>query len=750
VLALLVLGLTGAASAVAWSQARASELKTAQRHFERRTRQLSEMLSVVAGRSVQLANSAVGLVESSEHLTRDEWERFTARSLLTAEVPGVDGLAFIERVPATGLSSFIERARGDGAPDYARRLPPATDEPEPVDAHYMVLCKAPSDLHQAYWGIDLAASAATRQVFDRASEPGRIAFELLSRAPLGGDGPGSPVAFLAIPAFGPARAGEAPGEVLSGLRGWVGLSVDLAAYFDAVVTGHAFDGAVALRLRTEGEFVDVYRTAAAPRPGLIQPVELHGTYADNEWSIRVEPGESFAPDFTAANRTGVTGLLISLLVSTISLLLSRTGHRATRLAEAMTEDLRRSEVRLRELAERAEESSRLKSLFLANMSHDVRTPMTAILGYTRVLEDELGAGATGHTAEALAAIQRSGAHLLHLINEVLDLSKIEANRLVLASEPFSVRDLISGSVSVVRSLAQAKGIALVIELGSPVPARLVGDEARLRQVLLNLLGNAVKFTERGGVRLLVSAPAGASAGKSRLVLEIEDSGIGMTPDQVARVFQPFVQADPSHTRRFGGTGLGLTIARRLVEAMNGSVEIESEPGVGTRFRVLLTLPVLGAEVIDDPDHLSEPKRPWVRAAGADSAPTGGRVLLVEDGPDNQRLVAYTLGKSSVEIRIESDGEAGLRRMLEAWEQGEPFDLVLLDMQIPTIDGYTVASRARERGYPGRIVALTAHAMAGDRDRCLRAGCDGYLSKPFRPEDLLGLVRWATRERAEAA
>jgi signal transduction histidine kinase/CheY-like chemotaxis protein len=749
-LALLVLGLTGAASSVAWTQARASELETAQRHFERRTRQLSEMLSVVAGRSVQLANSAVGLVESSEHLTRDEWERFTARSLLTAEVPGVDGLAFIERVPETGLSSFIERARGDGAADYDRRLPPGMTESTYPDAHYMVLYKAPSDLHQAYWGIDLAASPATRQVFDRASEPGRIAFELLSRAPLDGDGPGAPVVFLAIPAFGPARAGEAPGEVLSGLLGWVGLSIDLAAYFDAVVTGHAFDGAVALRLRTEGEFVDVYRTADAPRPGLIQPVELHGSYADNEWSIRVEPGESFAPDFTAANRTGITGLLISLLVSTISLLISRTGHRATRLAEAMTEDLRRSEVRLRDLAERAEESSRLKSLFIANMSHDVRTPMTAILGYTRVLEDELGARATGPTGEALAAIQRSGEHLLHLINDVLDLSKIEANRLVLASEPFSVRDLISGSVSVVRSLAEAKGISLMIELGSPVPARLVGDEARLRQVLLNLLGNAVKFTERGGVRLLVSAPAGAGAGESRLVLKIEDSGIGMSPDQVARVFQPFVQADPSHTRRFGGTGLGLTIARRLVEAMNGSVEIESEPGVGSRFRVSLTLPISGAEVIEDPETLSEPERPWVRAEGADGAPTGGRVLLVEDGPDNQRLVAYTLGKSSVEIRIESDGEAGLGRMLEAWEQGEPFDLVLLDMQIPTIDGYTVASRARARGYTGRIVALTAHAMTGDRERCLRAGCDGYLSKPFRPEDLLGLVRWATQERAEAA
>ncbi len=420
-------------------------------------------------------------------------------------------------------------------------------------------------------------------------------------------------------------------------------------------------------------------------------------------------------------------------------------------ARDVTSEVER-EAALREARLRAEDASRSKTEFLANMSHEIRTPMTAILGYADLLDDtDL---TENQRAEHTATIKRNGEHLLAIINDILDISKIEAGRMVVEQLDTSPRDVLLGVAQLMRVKADAKGLDIAIECATDVPTLVRTDPTRLRQILMNLMGNAIKFTEHG--RVSVSMGFAASATGGTLWIEVRDTGIGMMPEQVEHAFTAFTQADASMTRRFGGTGLGLRISKRLAAVLGGDITVTSAPGEGSVFTVSIDAGTVGdaGMVPAGPVTLGAMLPSRDRHSTSMGTPLAGvRVLLMEDGLDNLRLISTHLRRAGAEVATARDGRLGLKKLTaDAKVEGplrvpEPFDAIVTDMQMPEIDGYTAVRMLRDKGCRLPIVALTAHAMPGDRERCLEAGCDAYAAKPVTRGELVEVLLEAMAVRA---
>ena len=393
----------------------------------------------------------------------------------------------------------------------------------------------------------------------------------------------------------------------------------------------------------------------------------------------------------------------------------------------------------------AKAASVAKSQFLANMSHEIRTPMTAILGYADLLAGEEGLEkAPSERRDSILTIQRNAQHLLTIINDILDMSKIEAGKTVIEQIDVCPITVVEEVVSLIQSRAEGKGINLAVKYDTPVPAKIQSDPTRVRQILLNLLGNAIKFTEIGNVTIHVSA----DSSKQLLQMSVVDTGIGMTVEQrdtIAR-FEAFAQADGSTTRHFGGTGLGLRISNSLAQLLGGSIQVKSQWGKGSTFSVtvstgdLTNTEMLLPMIINRQDHKTTVNEETLSNSSIKKPLAGLRLLLAEDGPDNQRLISFLLKKAGAEMTVAENGQIAIDKVNEAMMSGEHYDVILMDMQMPTLDGYKATTQLRQAGYTRPIIALTAHAMADDRQKCIEAGCDEFASKPIDQKKLINLIK----------
>ncbi len=429
---------------------------------------------------------------------------------------------------------------------------------------------------------------------------------------------------------------------------------------------------------------------------------------------------------------------------------------AKKHAEAMVlqaqQELIRANTRATQLAQEAHAASQAKSEFLANMSHEIRTPMTAILGYADVLASEENAEITSQQrAEHLQTIKRHGEHLLAIINDILDLSKIEADKMTMECIPTEPVQIVQEVASLMDFKAREKGIDLEIRLETSVPKSIHTDPVRMRQIVVNLVGNAIKFTDRGGVTITLNYESNEHA----LRIAVADTGIGMTAEQMSKIFSPFAQADNSTTRRFGGTGLGLRICKRLACMLGGDVLVQSESGNGSVFTLVLKcetnvnqawIPAgffFGATcdlpVAKDPSLLATPAP---SPPSADQEPLRDlKILLAEDGVDNAKLITHFLKKAGAQVVVFENGKLALESLtidgtIDGALKVPEVDVILTDMQMPEMDGYAFAGKLRAKGWSRPIIALTAHAMADDRQKCLAAGCDDFATKPINKQQLV--------------
>ncbi|MEX0876699.1 MAG: CHASE domain-containing protein [Phycisphaerales bacterium] len=678
-----------------------------------------------------------GLLAASDGVSQKEWQHFYNDQTVLKKFPGVWGFGYVEMVRPDDLDAFVAGMHAQGLHEFAVRAHPEGARRDQDDPLYVIKYHEPESRNRQAWGLDAATNDLNRRVYDQARDTGQMRVSDPIRLVQNERREWGVV--LALPVYRPGMPVVSTEQRQAAITGWVVASISLDRFFETEWLSDWDDYDITISARDErsdGSPRVIYASTNegvgfAGRMSTHIPLELENLPLILSVSHKHEPIPWLASRGSVA--VMIAGLLITVLLTTITWSITRTRTRAMNLAQTMTSSIRQSEHRQRVLALQADTANKAKTEFLANMSHEIRTPMTAILGYADVLDDLVKAHPHDEEyAQAIRSIQRSGKHLMMIINDVLDLSKIESGKLDIDHKRCRILDTVRDVYATLRIAAARKGLSMNVEFASSFPVCVMTDEYRVRQILINLIGNAVKFTPRGSVNLVLEAD------EHELRFSVVDTGVGIPQTKINGLFDPFEQLDSSVSRRHEGTGLGLTISRHLAQLLGGDITVRSAPGQGSTFTLTIPrdcplhsvmsdeLPEIAQDTLDAP----APPAP-VPSTG------GGMILLAEDGRDNQKLITRLLRKAGFGVEVVENGQ----EVLETLERDAArFDLVLMDMQMPIVDGYTATRELRARGHNLPIVALTAHAMDGAREACLDAGCDEYATKPIEREELFAVIR----------
>ncbi len=685
-----------------------------------------------------------GLLVSSDFVSRREWQIFFSEQKIERYFPGAWGYGYVEVVEPDRLDDFVSQMREDGAPEYRVKNHAGFDNDDVSGDHYLIKYHEPASRNRSAWGLDVAANPENRQVYDEARDSGEVRVSNPIRLFQGGEDEWGLV--FVLPVY---RAGMAVSTVeqrREAILGWVVASIGLDRFF-ASEWQESWDN-FDIKLSTAHGHPNIYdQTVFSTRSEQDLPhvgeLSTHIPLEFKNLSLVMCVAPKHASSLWLSTRSSVAvliaGFLLTGIFTLITWVVTRTKSRAIFMAHSMTRSIRQSESRQRILALEAEAANKAKTEFLANMSHEIRTPMTAILGYSEILEEHANAETDEVCAEAIDAIQRSGKHLMRIINDVLDLSKIESGKLGVDIGACPILDAVSDVYAAMQMAATQKGIELSVEFANPIPTRVRTDGYRIRQILLNLIGNAIKFTQEGSVRLVLESD------DQHIRFSVKDTGMGIPESEIEGLFDPFEQLDSSLTRRHDGTGLGLTISRHLARLLGGDVDVVSQKGVGSSFTLTIPANCLPDSALAD-ELPGASKAGAGRVSGFRSQPDSllGHILLAEDGVDNQKLISRILRKAGLRVDVVENGQQAIDHL----DCGHPYDLVLMDMQMPVMDGYAATRELRKRGIDIPVVALTAHAMAGAKEDCLAAGCCAYATKPIDREKLFVIIRRILESRAQ--
>ncbi len=691
---------------------------------------------------VQVLRGGLGLFRASDEVTREDWLNYVRTLRLGERYPGFKSLSYAPAVPLGGLPAFVARVRAERPPPGLRdptvlrryRVRAPYGSGGAIRLHAPILYVAPfSTVNQRVLGVDMMREARRRTAMERAAAKDTAVLSPRLRLSGSANDEAGFIAYVPV---------ERDGRTL----GWL-TAAFLAEDFARGLLGR--DGSP-LRFEVRdgtgnGDDALIYSTAGVLADGAPRPLAAAGDAAlrrttrvampGRRWQVRYVTGPGFVSttDRAAPWLVAAGGLLLALLFFAVAQAGARWREQAATLAE-QGEGLRVARAE-------AEAATRAKSAFLATMTHELRTPMNAVIGMSGILaETPLDA----EQREAAEIIRTSGEHLLTLINEILDFSKLEAGRVELEDVPFEVRGCVRSSVDLVAADARAAGVAVRTSVTPAVPGWLRGDVSRVRQVLVNLLANAVRFTPHGGRIDVVVDATDPGDGRRELHVAVADTGIGMTAEQQARLFEPFVQADASISRTHGGTGLGLSIARRLVEAMDGEISVTSTPGEGSTFRFTVRAheasgPATGPPLGREP---AAPTREPADVRPGDRHPL--RVLIAEDHPVNQVVARRVFARLGYAADIVGDGAEAVEAVAR-----QPYDVVFLDLQMPVMDGLQAAAALVRRWPEGarpRLVAMTANADPEGEAAARAAGMDDYVCKPADAQELARILKDTARVR----
>jgi signal transduction histidine kinase/AmiR/NasT family two-component response regulator len=739
-----------AVSATIASSMRHADAMRQQVVLEGQTRSLFSVLREEFDDYQDIVQSISSYYSTAADPNRSDFNAFVRWNL--ARHDGLQALEWIPRVRREERADYEQAMRNEGfddyrfkcwTPDREKKWTPSPDHW--ADEYFPVYFMQPHVENEAAFGIDLASNPTRRRALEESRDTGRrVATARITLAQETGDQAGL---LIFVPVYSHGADIDTVEQRRESLRGFALGVCRVGNIVDAVLHEHEIKN---LQLRivdnsAEGDQRLLFGRDEPDRGAAeATPIAFNYALAGRQWQFQFTPSSDYFASHPSSRARAVLigGVVVAALLGLILNMVLGRAVEIEKVVAQRTVDLLRSQrdledakAKLQQKAHLAEAATLAKNEFLANMSHEIRTPMTAIMGFSEVV---LGNVTSPDNIEGLHTIQRNGEYLLGIINDILDISKIESGKLEVETIECSPCQILTDVASLLRVRAGAKNLSLQVEYDGAIPETIQSDPTRLRQILINLIGNAVKFTEVGKIRL-VARLIDADSDSPKMQFRIVDTGIGMTDEQVRKLFQPFVQADTSTARKFGGTGLGLAISRRLAEMLGGEIVVSSAAGEGSCFSVTVaTGPLDSVRLIAD---ASEAEQSVSRDRHVNStASLDCRVLLAEDGPDNQRLISFVLKKAGAEVAVAENGQVAYELATAARDAGRPFDVILMDMQMPVLDGYGATAKLRGGGYANPIIALTAHAMSSDRQKCIAAGCDEYTTKPINRQELIAIVR----------